>query len=160
MVGHPIAPATAPAAVKMVLFLFCAVLFLAYTNGANDNCVGPRREPVVVHPNGVAAFSSSGLSLSVGELSQCVEQYQGVLFGVDCQRWVDLFHYLSAGMVSFARGLNDTPKIVALLAAMKAFSFDISNAQTQWGTVRNIILSWIVTLPMAALSSALIYRLM
>ena len=28
---------------------------------------------------------------------------------------LDLMHYLSAGAVSFARGLNDTPKIAALL---------------------------------------------
>lgn len=30
-------------------------------------------------------------------------------------KWVDRLHFLSSGVVSFARGLNDTPKIVALL---------------------------------------------
>ena len=33
---------------------------------------------------------------------------------------MDAGHFLSAGMVSFARGLNDTPKIVALLLLWKA----------------------------------------
>jgi PiT family inorganic phosphate transporter len=31
------------------------------------------------------------------------------------QRWVDGLHFFSAGAASFARGLNDTPKMVALL---------------------------------------------
>jgi PiT family inorganic phosphate transporter len=31
-------------------------------------------------------------------------------------------HFLSAGLVSFARGLNDTPKIAALLLAAPAFT--------------------------------------
>ena len=35
---------------------------------------------------------------------------------------LDKAHYLSAGMVSFARGLNDTPKIAALLLAGSIFS--------------------------------------
>ena len=35
-------------------------------------------------------------------------------------RTLDVLHYLSAGAASFARGLNDTPKIVALLATFPA----------------------------------------
>ena len=43
------------------------------------------------------------------------ETYAGHLLGVPWQAWVDRAHFLSAGIVSFARGLNDTPKIAALL---------------------------------------------
>ncbi len=39
---------------------------------------------------------------------------------------LDVMHFLSAGAVSFARGLNDTPKIFALLLTAKA-------AGTLWG---------------------------
>ncbi len=35
--------------------------------------------------------------------------------GVSAPALLDAAHYLSAGVVSFARGLNDTPKIAALL---------------------------------------------
>src|SRR5260370_36126217 len=35
---------------------------------------------------------------------------------------MDAAHFLSAGTVSFARGLNDTPKIVALLLLWKALN--------------------------------------
>jgi PiT family inorganic phosphate transporter len=37
---------------------------------------------------------------------------------------VNSLHYLSAGIVSFARGLNDTPKIVALLLAVQALNLE------------------------------------
>lgn len=33
-------------------------------------------------------------------------------------RWLDVLHVLSAGAASFARGLNDTPKMAALLVAV------------------------------------------
>ena len=43
-------------------------------------------------------------------------------------RTLDAAHYLSAGAASFARGLNDTPKIAALLLAVKAIDL-------KWGMV-------------------------
>ncbi len=83
-------------------------------------CEGPARQAVLVQPGGALVLASTGRVLSVGEQDHCVEEYQGVLFGIDCQRWLDRLHYSSAGMVSFARGLNDTPKIVALLIAAQS----------------------------------------
>lgn len=43
------------------------------------------------------------------------ETYEGQILGLSSQKVLDSLHYLSAGIVSFARGLNDTPKIVGLL---------------------------------------------
>ncbi len=197
-------------------------------------CVGPQPEPVLVRPDGATVLKSTGAVLSVGELKDCVEQYQGVLLGVDCQRFVDLLHYLSAGAVSFARGLNDTPKIVALLIAAHAFALDIRiglllvaiamaiggilnarrvaetmsqritgmnhgqgftanlitsilvtmasrfglpvstthvscgalfgigmvNRKADFGVIRNIILSWVITLPVAGCLAAILYRIL
>ncbi|PKH49718.1 inorganic phosphate transporter [Tenacibaculum sp. Bg11-29] len=37
------------------------------------------------------------------------------LFGISTTKILDFLHYISSGVVSFARGLNDTPKIVGLL---------------------------------------------
>lgn len=39
----------------------------------------------------------------------------GISFGISAKTALDSLHFLSAGIVSFARGLNDTPKIAALL---------------------------------------------
>jgi len=43
-------------------------------------------------------------------------------------RTLDALHYLSAGAASFARGLNDTPKMVALLLVAQGFN-------VRWGFV-------------------------
>jgi PiT family inorganic phosphate transporter len=53
-------------------------------------------------------------------VENCRERYGGNFLGVTSQQVVDAVHFLSAGTVSFARGLNDTPKIVALLLLWKA----------------------------------------
>src|SRR5213075_11340 len=58
----------------------------------------------------------------------CQQRYTGAFLGVSAGRLVDAMHFLSAGAVSFARGLNDTPKIAALL--MVGTAFDI-----RWGLV-------------------------
>ena len=44
-----------------------------------------------------------------------IEAYDGEIFGLNSQKVLDGLHFFSAGIVSFARGLNDTPKIVGLL---------------------------------------------
>jgi len=43
------------------------------------------------------------------------------VMGIPAGRALDALHYLSAGAVGFARGLNDAPKITALLVATSAF---------------------------------------
>jgi len=62
------------------------------------------------------------VGVAVGTREDCVERYQGRLLGVSAQWMVNALHYLSAGTVSFARGLNDTPKIVALLLFVQALN--------------------------------------
>ena len=46
--------------------------------------------------------------------------------GIHFQKILDISHYISAGIVSFARGLNDTPKIVGLLIV-------INTLDIKWG---------------------------
>ncbi len=48
-------------------------------------------------------------------INDSIETYEGKIFGLSSQKILDTLHYFSAGVVSFARGLNDTPKIVGLL---------------------------------------------
>lgn len=194
---------------------------------------GGAMEPIAVHPDGSAVLRSTGLRLSVGQLQACVQRYHGRVFGIDAQRMLDRLHVLSAGAVSFARGVNDAPKIVALLVAASTLNLPRAEAlilvgmamaaggllsarrvaltmskritamnhgqgctanlvtaflvliaspwglpvstthvacgslfglgavtrQGHWGTVRSILLAWVVTLPVAATTAALLYRL-
>ncbi len=46
----------------------------------------------------------------------------GHFWGIPVVKVLDLLHYLSAGAVGFARGLNDTPKIAALLVVSSALT--------------------------------------
>jgi PiT family inorganic phosphate transporter len=68
------------------------------------------------------------LEVSTGEQSQCSERYAGRFLGVLTQQFMDALHFLSAGVVSFARGLNDTPKIAAILLAVKALDLRVGTA--------------------------------
>jgi len=86
-------------------------------------CVGAE-ERIVAMPQPSSAFAlrsvTSTITLTVDEQENCRERYAGSFLGIGSQQIMDAAHFLSAGTVSFARGLNDTPKIVALLLLWKA----------------------------------------
>ena len=96
-------------------------------------CVGAE-ERIVAMPQPSSAFVpkafgvTSTLTLSVGQQENCRERYAGSFLGIGSQQLMDAGHFLSAGVVSFARGLNDTPKIVALLLLGKALDI-------RWGFI-------------------------
>lgn len=56
------------------------------------------------------------ITFSIGSELQCIYRYQGRFLGISAQGVLDIMHYISAGAVGFARGLQDTAKIVGLLA--------------------------------------------
>ncbi len=58
----------------------------------------------------------------------CTETYDGMILGITYQRVLDTMHFISSGVVSFARGLNDTPKIVGLLIIISAL-------EIHWGMI-------------------------
>ena len=58
--------------------------------------------------------------ISVADAGECVERYTDRVWGIYLQKLLDAGHIISAAAVSFARGLNDTPKIAGLLVAAQA----------------------------------------
>lgn len=80
-------------------------------------CVGGRQEVVDLRGDGTALLRSTGAALEVGELPACRTRYAGEVLGVSAHQLLNAAHFVSTGATSFARGLNDTPKIVALLVA-------------------------------------------
>ena len=198
-------------------------------------CIGGEFVPVAVAMTSEGRLVTTGtqsLRVVVDEEVNCQERYTGTMLGVNVQTVLDGVHYLSAGAVSFARGLNDTPKIVALsmaaggldltwgvylvalfmavggllhaqgvaetvskrITAMDPdqgfianlvtsvlvifasrwglpvstthvscgalFGIGASNGRAQWGVVWNIVLAWLITLPVAALLAAGIYAVL
>ena len=86
-------------------------------------CVGTEERVIAVpQPGSILALRAvaPALTLTIDEQQNCRERYAGTFLGVGSQQVMDAAHFLSAGVVSFARGLNDTPKIVAMLLLWKA----------------------------------------
>jgi PiT family inorganic phosphate transporter len=195
-------------------------------------CVGLEKQTVpMCQPASVFALQEAAPALSacIDETSHCTQRYAGRFLGIGCQQAMDAAHFLSAGVVSFARGLNDTPKIAALLLILPAlgdrwglvlvaaamaiggllssrkvaetmshkitgmnhgqgfsanlatgllvtsaslsglpvstthvsvgalFGIGLTNRQADLKVIRKILLSWVVTLPCAALIAACVY---
>jgi PiT family inorganic phosphate transporter len=83
-------------------------------------CVGTTFEEVSPQSDGSLMLVRTSTVLAVDEAKTCVERYQGRVLALQAGPVLDGLHYLSGGAVGFARGLNDTPKIVALLLAAQA----------------------------------------
>jgi PiT family inorganic phosphate transporter len=84
-------------------------------------CLGAEERVLAIPQPSLLALRAapSAVTLSIDEQENCRMRYAGSFLGVGAQQVMDAGHFLSAGTVSFARGLNDTPKIVALLLLWK-----------------------------------------
>lgn len=80
-------------------------------------CIGQEQRVVPIpQPVSVLAVQrADSIALALDQEERCSERYAGSYLGVNCQKAMDAAHFVSAGVVSFARGLNDTPKMAALL---------------------------------------------
>jgi PiT family inorganic phosphate transporter len=87
-------------------------------------CVGKQYVPLsALSGNGSSGGAIAAISqplVVIEDQKNCVEVYQGSFLGFSMQGLLDGAHFISAGVVSFARGLNDTPKIVGLLLVINA----------------------------------------
>lgn len=196
-------------------------------------CAGVEQLTVSVpQTNGTFAVQAlPAVTVSVDQPKTCTQRYTGTVLGVNAGHLLDSLHFVSAGAVSFARGLNDTPKIAGLLLVASAlhirwglvatavamavggflnarriaetishkitgmntgqgFAANLSTAalvttasfhglpvstthvsigallgmgmvtgQTKWKPVMGVLASWVITLPCAALLSAMVVRL-
>ncbi len=92
-------------------------------------CIGSE-ERVLVMPQPSSAVARQAIipqySVMFAETAACEERYRGSMLGFDTQQIMDGAHFLSAGVVCFARALNDTPKIVAVLLILRALNISWS----------------------------------
>ena len=81
-------------------------------------CIGEARDRVREGANGAWVVERTGLALTVDEMENCRDFYTGNALGFSIQSIVDRAHEFSAFALGFARGLNDTPKVLALLVTV------------------------------------------
>ena len=94
-------------------------------------CVASESEPIAVVSGltgELAVIEAQRIAAKVDSEVVCRQRYAGRVAGVSASKLLDALHFLSAGAVSFARGLNDTPKIAALLVTGAALSSFVSDA--------------------------------
>ena len=108
--------------------------FVEATGISKDSCVCLDPAPAVAVTGTGAAIAQPNVmfapAITIGTVQSCERQksYDGRLIGVSAQGLVDGLHHLSAFALCFARGLNDTPKIFALLFAASLMNVQVSLA--------------------------------
>ena len=120
------------AVISLIIYIIFRKLRV-YSGVTKETCVYIKNEyQPTVSTAGTHEFTTSKVpsqkTLKVTNEQGHIERYQGRFVGINAQKMLDSAHYLSAGVVSFARGLNDTPKIVGLLIVINAL--DIT-----WGMI-------------------------
>lgn len=97
-------------------------------------CVGDKSASPLLAGASTAALRAHSpaldvsLEVALGNTRGCAARYGGRFVGVDVDSAVNALHVLSAGSVCFARAVNDTPKIAALLLTATAVSGQVQPA--------------------------------
>lgn len=110
-------------AIASAIVLYPTFSFLRRQFGiTRESCLCIGNEVLVAAPSGLPKGATAAVlqveccpQISVGTKVTCEERYMGRVWGLSAKTTLDAAHFLSAGLVSFARGLNDTPKIAAIL---------------------------------------------
>ncbi len=109
-------------ALGLVAVMFYAQRLIAAKVKSSPECLCADVEPdampagLVVTGGGLAFSQTAKLRMSVGSQDSCAKDRPGAIRLTSSQ-----LHWLTSGATSFARGLNDTPKIVALVLVAGAF---------------------------------------
>ncbi|MEK6153361.1 inorganic phosphate transporter [Flavobacteriaceae bacterium 3-367] len=124
LVVSPLMAAVLSLIAYLIFRYFRRLLKLTKTDGVYFE----KTETQVVSPPGnqMNMVGGTGVRAHIG--NNDMGMYNGHVFGITAQKILDTLHYISAGIVSFARGLNDTPKIVGLLLI-------INTLNIQWGMI-------------------------
>ncbi|HZD39474.1 MAG TPA: anion permease [Terriglobales bacterium] len=124
-----ISPLLAVASTFVLYPLFRAALRRAGMGRQACICIGNEAIPAVATSEVYRLSNpSSPLRVIVDQEAHCMQRLTGSVLGVNVQKLMDYGHYFSAGAVSFARSLNDTPRIVALGLAAGALGLMLSVA--------------------------------
>jgi inorganic phosphate transporter, PiT family len=130
-----VSPFIAFALAMAIYWMFTSLRQSLGLNKESCLCIGARREII---PMG-ALQNPAGYQLSraqhtyinehpliISDMRECEMLYPNKIAGIYLQKIIDVAHIGSATMVSFARGVNDTPKIAGLLVASQLLDMRIN----------------------------------
>ena len=118
----------------VIAVVIAAVFYLIFSKGRKAAgiteescvCIGNKQWIPVAAAHTLNFTPLQTTHVLVGTEANCVTQYQGKFLGINFHSLLNVLHYASAGIVSFARGLNDTPKLVSLLLICNLFSLPVN----------------------------------
>lgn len=118
-------------AILLGSLLYTIFRYLRLKSGINKEwciCAGETEQRVLPATSQESITYSPPLPshISIDSVDNCTLRYAGNVIGIEIQKIMDGLHFLSAGVVSFARGLNDTPKIMALLLGFQLLDLHLS----------------------------------
>lgn len=90
-------------------------------------CISPTADAVAMGSEQVMVHSQAA-ALEYEHCHDCNPMYRGSVYGISAQQITDTIHMGSAFALGFARGLNDTPKILGLLI-VAGWSLGVSQGQ-------------------------------
>jgi len=123
-----------------IAFVLGMAVYLSFTklrkrlhiNKESCFCIGKKKQAVPLRlfsktqainlANDLSIANTSSLQLASHET--CKKLYTDTVLGFSMQKLLDSAHIMSGAAVSFARGLNDTPKIAGLLVTTKVLNID------------------------------------
>lgn len=89
-----------------------------WTGVGPATCVCVERAYAVPVAGGALALADSRVAVVVEHRDECEQRRDARVLGFEVRQVLHLSHVASAGLVGFARGLNDTPKILGLVAGL------------------------------------------
>jgi len=109
----------------LLYFIFTRIRVKMGVNKETCVCVGETVE-CKVQGDALTMDAQRSMELKVESTTSCKEYYSGNLMSVSASTLLNALHYLSAGVVSFSRGLNDTPKMAGILLLVSLVDSSIS----------------------------------
>lgn len=118
-------------AILLGSLLYSLFRYIRLKSGINKEwciCAGETEQlvPVAASQESMRYQHLTPPTISLDSVENCTLRYSGNVIGIEFQKIMDGLHFLSAGVVSFARGLNDTPKIMALLVGFQLLDVQFS----------------------------------
>ncbi|MEK7716684.1 MAG: inorganic phosphate transporter [Pseudomonadota bacterium] len=114
-----LSPLAAMLATLLLYLLFRRARLALGVTAESCVCIGQKVVATCPTPAAALAYMQDQVipTLETGTTACCTQRYNGAVAGVSAQQALDSLHFLTAGAMSFARGLNDAPKIAALAVA-------------------------------------------
>jgi PiT family inorganic phosphate transporter len=95
-----------------IAIAFTFLISYAISSLSKKDCICMEQKQLITNP---PIAIQPWYKVYVDSYSNCYSKSAKNIIGINLEKILNILHYISAGIVSFARGLNDTPKLLGLI---------------------------------------------